>query len=337
MAAKSRPIPSPMQIYADQWAAWRTSALAAAVELDVFTAIDEGNRTADAVASRAGANASTIRRLLDVLVAMKYLACRGEQYGLSPAARTFLSRKSDLFMEGIDQVVRMLSTSWQQLAQAIRDGHPAVQGGASRGEFFAVLVKSIFPQSYAAGKIAARGMAPQVRKRIRNVLDVGGGAASWSISIAQEIPGARVTLVDLPEVVAVARQYTERYGVADRFEYREGDFREVDFGAEQFDLVILGHIIHGEGAEWGKRLVARCATALRSKGILLIAELIPNDARTGPAIPMLFDLNMMLHTPAGATFTMREYRKWLKEAGFGALKIIKSAGLPSPLILATKP
>ena len=35
MAAKSRPIPSPIQIYADQWAAWRTSTLAAAVELDV--------------------------------------------------------------------------------------------------------------------------------------------------------------------------------------------------------------------------------------------------------------------------------------------------------------
>jgi hypothetical protein len=161
MAAKSRPIPSPMQIYADQWAAWRTSALAAAVELDVFTAIDEGKRTADAVASRAGANASTIRRLLDVLVAMKYLARGGEQYELSPAARTFLSRRSDLFMEGIDQVAKMLSTSWQQLAQAVRDGHPAVQGGASRGEFFAMLVKSIFPQSYAAGKIAARGMAPR--------------------------------------------------------------------------------------------------------------------------------------------------------------------------------
>lgn len=191
MPAKSRTLPSPMQIYADQWADWRTSTLAAAVELDVFTAIDEGKRTADAVASRAGANASAMRRLLDVLVAIKYLARHGEQYELTPVARTFLSRKSDLFMEGIEQVARITSMSWQQLAQAVRDGHPVVQGGASRGEFFAVLVKSIFPQSYAAGKIAARGLPAQARKRIRNILDIGGGAASWSISIAQEIPGAR--------------------------------------------------------------------------------------------------------------------------------------------------
>jgi 2-polyprenyl-3-methyl-5-hydroxy-6-metoxy-1,4-benzoquinol methylase len=337
MAAKTRTIPSPMRIATDHWATWRTSALAAAVEIDLFTAIDEGKRTADAIASRASANASAMRRLLDVMVAMKYLAHRGEKYELTPVARTYLSRKSDLFMEGIDQVSRMLSMSWQQLAQTVRSGRPATEGGASRGEFFAILVKSIFPQSYAGGKIAARGIPPQARKRIRNILDVGGGAASWSISIAEEIPGARVTLVDLPEVVPVARQYAERHDVADRFDYREGNFREVEFGAEQFELVILGHIIHGEGAEWGKRLIARCAAALRSKGMLLIADLIQNDARSGPALPMLFDLNMLLHTPAGATFTMGEYREWLKAAGFGPVKLIKSAALPSPLILATKP
>lgn len=337
MAPKTLALPSPIQISADQWGTWRTCTLAAAVELDVFTAIDEGKLTADAVAARAGANASAMRRLLDVMVAMKYLARRGEQYELTPIAQTYLSRKSGLFMEGIDQVSRMLSMSWQQLAQTVRSGNPVTAGGPPRGEFFAVLVKSIFPQSYAGGKIAARGIPPQARKRIRNILDIGGGAASWSISIVEEIPGARVTLVDLPEVVPVARQYTERHGVADRFDCREGNFREVEFGAEQFDLVILGHIIHGEGAEWGKRLIARCAAALRSKGMLLIADLIQNDARSGPALPMLFDLNMLLHTPEGATFTMREYRDWLKAAGFGPVKMIKSAALPSPLILATKP
>ncbi len=338
MAAKqARTLPSPMQISTDHWATWRTSALAAAVELDVFTAIDEGQRTAGAIASRTSANASAMRRLLDVLVAMKYLTRRGENYELVPVARTFLSRKSDLFMEGFDQVTRMLSMGWQQLAQVVRTGQPIIrEGGAAPGEFFAVLVKSIFPQNYVGAKTAVRAIPPQTRRRIKNILDIGGGAASWSISIAEEIPGARVTLVDLPQVIAVARQYADRHGLASRFDYREGDFREVELGNEKFDLVILGHIIHSEGAEWGKRLIARCAAALRSKGMLLIAELVPNDARTGPALPMLFDLNMLLHTPEGGTFTMRDYRGWLGEAGFGQVKTIKSASVPSPLILAVK-
>lgn len=339
MPSKShRSLPSSMQIAADNWAAWRTAALGAAIELDVFSAIDDGNRSAEAIALRAGASAPAMRRLLDALVAMKHLTRRGENYELTFASRTFLSRKSDLYMEGVEKVSRMLAASWQNLAQAVRTGHSVLDGtGSARGEFFAVLVKSIFPQNYASGKIVAHDIPPVKRRRIKKILDIGGGAASWSISIAEEIRTAHVTLVDLPEVVPVARQYADRYGVAARFDYREGDFRTIDFGSNQYDLAILGHIIHGEGAELGQRLIARCATALNSKGMLLIAEFIPNDARSGPAMPLLFDLNMLLDTQSGATFTMRQYREWLKAAGFARVRLIRSAALPSPLILAIKP
>jgi len=58
MAPKTRTLPSPVQIGADHWATWRTSTLSAAVELDVFTAIDEGRQTAEAVASRGGGSSS---------------------------------------------------------------------------------------------------------------------------------------------------------------------------------------------------------------------------------------------------------------------------------------
>jgi hypothetical protein len=69
--------------------------------------------------------------------------------------------------------------------------------------------------------------------------------------------------------------------------------------------------------------------------MILIAEFVPNDQRTGPAIPLLFGLNMLVNSPAGDVFTMREYREWLKAAGMRSVKTIKAPG-PSPLILATK-
>ena len=74
---------------------------------------------------------------------------------------------------------------------------------------------------------------------------------------------------------------------------------------------------------------------LQTGGLLLIAEMVPNDTRTGPALSLLFGLNMLLHTEQGDVFTMREYRKWLKEAGFKKVTAIE-APAPSPLILATK-
>jgi 2-polyprenyl-3-methyl-5-hydroxy-6-metoxy-1,4-benzoquinol methylase len=81
---------------------------------------------------------------------------------------------------------------------------------------------------------------------IARILDIGAGAAAWSIPFAKALKRARVTVVDYPAVTQVTREYAERWGVADRYDYLEGDFREVDFGGG-FDLVILGHIIHSEG------------------------------------------------------------------------------------------
>ncbi len=70
--------------------------------------------------------------------------------------------------------------------------------------------------------------------------------------------------------------------------------------------------------------------------MLLIAEMIPNDDRTGPPQPMLFGLNMLLHAPDGDAFTMKEYREWLRAAGFKQVKTIRTPRAPSPLILAQK-
>jgi hypothetical protein len=99
--------------------------------------------------------------------------------------------------------------------------------------------------------------------------------------------------------------------------------------------VILGHIIHSEGEKWGKKLIKKSFRALRDDGLLLIAEMVPNDTRSGPVLPLLFGLNMIVHTEQGDVFTMRQYREWLKEAGFKRITTIDAPG-PSPLILATK-
>jgi hypothetical protein len=50
---------------------------------------------------------------------------------------------------------------------------------------------------------------------------------------------------------------------------------------------------------------------------------------------LLFGLNMLLQTEEGNVFTLREYRAWLKAAGFRKVKTVPVPA-PSPLILATK-
>jgi SAM-dependent methyltransferase len=316
---------------------WRGQALAAAIDLDLFTHITAGNSTAHKIAAAAGTAENATRRLLDALTAIGYLRKTKQVYRLAPMAADFLVRGKPLYMGSAAAVGGMLAISWSQLANVIRDARPLTSGRTEQDieTFFAELVPAIFPTSFTAASAAVKSLAPAARRRIKRILDVGAGSAAWSIPFARAIKGARVTVADYPAVTKVTRQFTESWGVADRYDYLEGDFHQTDFGASQFDLVILGHILHGEGAELGRRLLQRVFDALTGGGLLLIAEFIPDDDRSGPALPMLFGLNMLINTEHGDVFTLREYREWLKAAGFKKVTTIPAPHV-SPLILAGK-
>lgn len=332
-----QPNVSPQMIMDHLWSARAAMALAAGVELDVFNHIEAGKGTVKEIARAARSSVRGMRHLLDALTGMGYLIKKGEGYSNGPVAAQFLVKGRPGYMGGFVGETRMTWMGWARLPEVVQTGRPieAVDTEAAGKEFFPKLVEAIFPMSYGAAQGALGVIPEKTRKRIKTILDVAAGSAAWSLAFAQAIPDARVTVVDYPEVTPVARRFAESFGVADRYEYVEGNLRDVDFGRNRYDLVILGHIIHTEGEKWGKKLVKRAYRALSDNGQLLIAEMIPNDTRSGPMLPLLFGLNMLVHTEAGDVFTMKEYRQWLKEAGFRKVQTLDVPG-PSPLILATK-
>ena len=328
---------TPERIIQDMWAARNAQALMAGTELDFFTHINNGKHTAREIARAAKASERGTRRLLDALVGLGYLSKKNDSYYLEPVSERFLVRGQPTYLGPMVNETRMVWESWSHLTDVVRTGRPftALDTEQLGRDFFPQLVAAIFPMSYGAAREAAAAIPEKTRKRIKNILDVAAGSAAWSIAFAQAIPDSRVTVVDYPEVNQVARDFTTRLGVADRYDYLEGNLREVDFGRKKYDLVILGHIIHTEGEKWGKKLIQRASRALKDDGLLLIGEMVPNDDRTGPALPLVFGLNMLLNTENGDVFTMREYREWLKAAGFKKVSTIDAPG-PSPLILASK-
>lgn len=69
------------------------------------------------------------------------------------------------------------------------------------------------------------------------VLDLCTGSGAIAISLAKELPAARVVATDISEAaVALAKKNVERNGMADRIEVRAGDLWDVVAG-ETFDLI----------------------------------------------------------------------------------------------------
>jgi ubiquinone/menaquinone biosynthesis C-methylase UbiE len=327
---------TPMKFVNDLWAARLSLTLIAGVELDLFSVIAGGKKTAADVAKAIKVPKRGLERLLEALAAMGYLTKRGDQFGLTPIADAFLVRTKHTFIGAMADESRMTFPGWMQLADVIRIGKPIAGIDTAEGrEFFPRLVRAIFPLTFTAARGLVQAFPQAKLKKIERVLDVAAGSAAWSLPFAQAVLTARVTAVDYPEVTAVTREYAQQFGVADRYDYLEGDLRQIDFGQKQYDVVILGHIIHTEGEKWGKALIKKSYKALRPGGTLVIAEMIPNDNRTGPVFPVLFGLNMILHTNEGDVFTMAQYKQWLKQAGFTGIKLVQVEA-PSPIILATR-
>ena len=328
---------TPDMIMADLTGAWRSRALVAAVELDVFRHIAAGKRTAPQVAAAAGASPRGMAALLDALTAIGHLQKSGAAYKLTAASNAFLVPGKEDYVGALAQALSLTWDAWKNLADAVRSGHPAeTVNVAEKGRtFFPKLVASIFPGNYAAAKAAVSRIPRKELIKFRDILDIAAGSGAWSLAFAEAVPEARVATVDFPEMTPITREFAEKLGVAARYRYLEGDLRRVDFGKNSYDLVILGHIIHSEGENRGRELLAKSYAALRPGGSLLIAEYVPNDPRTGPPMPLLFGLNMLLQTEEGAVFTMREYRRWLNAAGFRSVKQVPVQP-PTTVILATK-
>ena len=338
-ATEGKP-PSPEPIFEAAWGFAVTRVLTTAVDLDLFTAIAQGHNTVDKLANDRSCSTRGLSMLLHALTALNYLEATSAGYRLPPVSAAFLSKVSSHYVGAyLLHNTRESWLPWAQLSDVVRRGEPSrqsVHGDQPDAGFFSQLVESLHTLSAAAASVAARVLDDRARHQPCAVLDVGAGSAVWSLALARQNPQTRVTVVDLPGVVeTVTRRFVAREGLSERFAFWPGDLQQIDFGESAFDVIVLGHICHGEGAERTQELLHRAFRALRPGGQILIAEFVPDDDRNGPLMPLLFALHMLVLTERGDTFTLGEFTEWLTTAGFVDIGTI-AAPAPSPLIVATK-
>ena len=78
--------PTPERVFATLQGYQRTAAMGAALELDLFTAIDEGATTAEAIGRRVEASTRGTRILCDYMTVLGFLTKNGDDYALAEDA-----------------------------------------------------------------------------------------------------------------------------------------------------------------------------------------------------------------------------------------------------------
>jgi predicted O-methyltransferase YrrM len=332
---------TPQRIMQLAWGYAPPLMIEAGIKHRVFDVLDGGAKTVGQVSADSGASIRGLRALMNALVSFNLLAKDAQgQYSLTPESSAFLVTTKPSFQGGIFRhISSQLLPKWMRLNEVVRTGQAAMavndQGDGSA--FFQELVEDIFPMSYGAAKTLAGALRLAEATGPARALDLAAGSGVWGIALAQASSRVTVTAVDWPGVLPVTRRVASRFGLVDQFRFVGGDLLATgtDFGSGH-TVATLGHILHSEGEQRSRELLKKTFAALAPGGTIAIAEFLADPNRDGPAVSMIFAVNMLVNTTDGDTFTLPELRTWLTEAGFTQVRTLDAPG-PSPLVLATKP
>jgi len=312
--------------------------IGAAVHHGVFDALDQSTKTVSQLARQTRASGRGLAAILNALVGLQLLSRQGQRYGLTAESVAFLVSTSPTYLGAFfHHTTRDLLPKWLQLSTVVRTGQPAlaVNAEAAGAKFFAGFVEALFPLNYAAARALGEHLRISKATAPVNVLDLAAGSGVWGIALAQQSPQVRLTAVDWPDVLKVTKQLARRHGVEDRLATVPGDLLKVNYG-NSHHLATLGHILHSEGRERSRLLLKKTFNALSPGGTIAIGEFVVNHDRTGPPLPLLFAVNMLVNSHDGDTFSFEEISGWLREAGFKRPRLLEVPAV-SPLVLATKP
>jgi ubiquinone/menaquinone biosynthesis C-methylase UbiE len=151
--------------------------------------------------------------------------------------------------------------------------------------------------------------------------------------IAKQNSKAQITALDWPNVLAVATENAEKFGVADRHSLLPGDAFETEFGGP-YGLVLVTNFFHHFDPPTCEKLMRKIRAALTPGGRCVTLDFVPNDDRVSPPMAASFALMMLGTTPAGDAYTFAEYEAMFRNAGYGSSEIHALEKAPQAVIVS---
>lgn len=295
------------------------AAVTAAAHLGILDLLGAAPAHAEEVAGHCAIAPDPTRLLLDALDALGVLQrLPDDRYATSPATNWCAA----------------LAGGWSRLDQVVRDGRPHVAADTPAGaaELYPDVVAGLSQLCAPAVRYAVELLAPVSG----DVLDVGAGAATWSIPLAAADPATTVTALDVPEVLCATRRAVETAGLTGQYQLLAGDMFTVELPVAAYDLVLLGNICHLFDPEQNRALLRRLRPTLRPGGTLAIIDALPSEDPEERRRLSLYALGLRLRTTAGAVYPFDAYADWTREAGYGEPTVTPLSSSP-PLSLLTVP
>jgi SAM-dependent methyltransferase len=296
---------------------------AAAEEVGLIDSLARPARPEDH-AERLALDPEATRLVLEALVSIGVAAQREGRFG--PAARSSAAdspppRPSDGApgSEGPGAL-------WRHLPRFLRTGERFAQMDGSADERSAAY-KDVAPALGELFEAHARELASKLAPA-EAILDVGAGSGVWSLAMCERSATARVTALDLPDVLPAFIARAEELDLGDRVSTIPGDYQSVELPGGGFDRIVIANVLHLEPAQPARSLVAHVAPALRRGGELVVIDaLAEGDPESARAVS-LYALHLAMRTRTGRVHPRSEIESCCRDAGLASGELVNAEAPP---------
>ena len=303
--------------------------LLTADELGVFNALARvGPAQAEAIAQRTVSSTDKMRRILNAASLFGLVHKDGDSYRLADDLRTFLDPDAPDYCGGL------LAHFRKSTLPAFEHLRAEISGDRDRGRQSAPFA-SIYRDKEAARSFldamwnlgyaaSCELVQDEIFSSHRVLVDIGGATGSLSIASLERHATLQATIFDLPEVGPYLEERHRKHPrVGSRLTFVPGDFwaDPIPHG----DMYAFGYIFSDWCDEDCLHLARKAFDALPGGGRILVLEKFLDENGTGPLTSVMQDLAMMVET-GGRHRRQSEYEAMLRQAGFRALRTIRSSG-----------
>ncbi|XP_064502245.1 probable bifunctional dTTP/UTP pyrophosphatase/methyltransferase protein isoform X3 [Pseudopipra pipra] len=306
-----------------------SKALLVASKLKIFDHLKhKGPLKAVDIANEIGTSVCGTERLLDACAALGLLEKTRQGYSNTDSANTFLTSDGEYSLHGYiihsnDHLWPLFTNLESAIKEGTRQNHRAF--GKKEEDLFKDYYHSqegkqrFMAAMHSIARLTARDVATAFDlSRFKSACDLGGCTGALARELVQIYPNLKVTVFDLPEVLANISYFQPSGQHTAPVTFVSGDFFKDKL--PEADLYILSRILHDWPDEKIHVLLSKISALCRPGCAILLAEMVLDDEKKNRSRALLQSLNMLVQTE-GKERSGSEYQALLEQHGFTNVKI----------------